>query len=84
MTQFLSPCYLRFTCCSCEVERLESRDSPFQTANSNWSRMLERLNLRREGSREAGSEGERQGEDGGFQERRREREGKQWKEGKCR
>ena len=78
MTQFLSPCYLRFTCSFCEVERLESRDSPFQTANSNWSRMLERLNLRREGSREAGSEGERQGEDGGFQERRREREGKGW------
>ncbi len=84
MTQFLSPYYLRFTCSFCEVERLESRDSPFQTANSNWSRMLERLNLKQEGSREAGSEGERQGKEGEFQERRREREGKQWKEGKCR
>lgn len=46
--------------------------------------MLERLNLKQEGSREAGSEGERQGKEGEFQERRREREGKQWKEGKCR
>ena len=65
MTQFLSPYYLRFTCSFCEVERLDSRDSPFQTANSNWSRMLERLNLRREGSREAGSEGERGRENSG-------------------